>query len=138
MNHDDHETVEVTLPPEASEAARLFQEATDYAKGGQFDKAVASALRIESTNFKLWFAFQNEALVNICAQCAETGQIELAQQLSESVAPKYKSASLHWIALACSRFGQVDRAFEIARSIKDEHVRNMTLKALKAGGSENS
>jgi hypothetical protein len=131
MNFDDHESVEVTLPFEAREAARLFHEAAERAKAGRFDKAVASAMAIEATKFQFWFAFQNEALVRACAQCADTGQIEQALQISEKVAPKYKSASLRWIALACHNFGHVDRAFEVARAITDDYVRGMTLRALE-------
>lgn len=109
------------------EAVRLYHEAAALANAGQFNEAVARASAIEQTGFQLWWAFRNEALVGIVSNCAESGEIDHALEISSMIDPHYRSAALHWIALACHRFGQHERALQVAESITDDYLRTLVL-----------
>ena len=136
MDFEEYEVMEVELPNEAKEAVRLSHEAAAYAQDGQFDEAVNSAERIEHTKFRLWYAYRNEALINVAAKCAEAGLTDRALEIAEKIAADYRPGALYWIALAYARFGQRDTAFQIARSIGNARVREDVLSKLESGNEK--
>ena len=136
MDSDDYKLEHITLPEEAHEAARLYHEAKVLAQAGQFEEAVARANAIQQTNFRLWWAFRNEALIGVSRECAQAGQIDRALEIKEMIASQYQSGALFWIVLACDKHGQHERAIELAKSITDESVRTHVLSRLQSLKSE--
>src|ERR1700754_577632 len=73
------------LPKEAHEAGRLYRQAIQLAKGGEFDNAVRCATAIEATGFKLRAVFRNEALLAIVVLCCDAGLTTKAREIAKQI-----------------------------------------------------
>jgi hypothetical protein len=76
------------LPPiskDAEEAGRLYRQAIQLAKGGEFDKAVSCVTAIEATGFRLQQTFRNEALLEIVSYCCDAGLNTKAREIAKQI-----------------------------------------------------